>query len=88
MLRRRVVVEFLDGDAAFAEGAVVAALDNAGFRAKPAKERDDGTRQVAFTKTGVGTVYLRTDPSVPENPAHPQAIGSLMLDYPVVAGPE
>lgn len=81
-LRRRVALEFLEGDAAAAQAALTESLKDAGFRAKPGKQRPGGATTLAFAKSGLGILKMVVRPAAPARPAHPDARGEISLDYP------
>ena len=84
--RRRLTLEALEGDVASAQASLADALEKGGFRAKPAKTRSDGGTQIAFTKSGLGTLYMVIKPMDPAKTSHPYAKGEISIDYPVDLG--
>lgn len=79
--RRRVTFEYLSGDAATVFDSLVASMASAGYKAKEKKEKD-GHFGVGFNKKGVGAVLLSVNPKAVPKPAHPDAKGMFVLDFP------
>lgn len=79
--RRRVTLEYLDGDAGSVFDAAFMSLTSAGYVAKKKWEKD-GRFGSGFNKKGVGALLLSVNPKAVPKPAHPDAKGMLVLDYP------
>jgi hypothetical protein len=81
--RRRLTIEFLDGDANAALASFEQSMSAAGFKARPRKDGADGRITTPFAKKGFGTVIATAIPSPGPNPANPAAKGVLSIDYPM-----
>lgn len=80
--RRRVSVEFLDGDAGTALASFEQSMIRAGFTAKPRKDMPNGNVTMAFGKKGFGTVRLVAVSTPGPKPSNPGAKGVISMDYP------
>ena len=80
--RRRVVIEYLEGDAATALTSIAGSLEQAGFAEKSRKDVADGVVSAIFSKKGVGLIYVRITADPGKNPSHPAAKGLAQIGYP------
>ena len=78
--RRRIRLEFLEGDAATVLGQVRAAFASAGFSAGEDAAAGNGATRVNFRKDGYGRVTAVVGPIA--NAVDPRAQGQLILDWP------
>lgn len=81
-LRRRVVLEFLEGDVASALASVDSAMVAAGFNARPRREQPNGNTVIPYVRNGFGNITVVANPSIGDNPSHPAAKGILAFDFP------
>lgn len=79
--RRRVTFEYLSGDAASVFDSIVGSVTGAGYSAKERKEKD-GRLSIGFNKKGIGALLLSVNPNAVPKPAHPDAKGMFVLDFP------
>ena len=86
--RRRVTLEFLEGDVASVQASVEGAMAKAGYRARTLQEREDGSVTRRFIKRkGVGIIVI-ISPKVGDRPANPDAKGLLTYSYPLGPVPQ
>lgn len=80
--RRRVVLEYLDGDA----DAILAAVDKsmivAGFVPRPRKEQPNGNIVIAYAQKAYGSIIVVANASAGDKPSNPAARGTVAFDYP------
>lgn len=85
--RRRVTVEFLEGDVGTALAAFEQSMVTAGFKAGPRNDGADGKITMPFSKKGFGTAHVSAMPTVGPKPSNPDAKGVISIDYPMGAAP-
>ena len=85
--RRRVTLEFLEGDVASVLASVESAMAKAGYKARTLKEREDGSVTRRFVRRGVGIIVI-ISPKVGDRPGNPDAKGVLTYSYSLGPVPE
>lgn len=83
-LRRRVMLEFLEGDSNSVLAQVDKSLTTAGFQARPRIEASkEADVVIPYDKAGYGNVVVYVDSSPGDNPSNPDAKGILSFDFPI-----
>lgn len=77
-LRQRVVLEYLQGDAAGAWRGVEKAMKAAGYRRVGPEPTDF---RATFTKSGMRSLFIDTSGGRPEVPANPKARGTVWISW-------
>lgn len=91
--RRRVVLEFLDGDVDSVLAATEKSMIAAGFTARPRRDQPNGNIIVPYVKRGYGSITVVASATPGDNPSNPGAKGMVAFDFPageaaaVVAAP-
>jgi hypothetical protein len=78
---RRVILEYLEGDAATIGAQAKAALVDAGFRHIDDAETNHGGTRSRFHRNGNGMVVLSVFPDPGATPANPRALGTVMVEF-------
>jgi hypothetical protein len=78
--RRRVTLEFLEGDVDSVLASVEGAMAKAGYKARPVKDHEDGSVVRRFVKRGAG-ITVTVSPKVGDKPANPDAKGVIIYAY-------
>lgn len=87
-LRRRVALEFLEGDADSVRASVEEAMVKAGYKSRPSKTLKNNDIHTPYVKKGVPNIAVMINAEAGESPHHPDAKGVLVYDYPMaVAAP-
>lgn len=84
--RRRVVLEFLDGDIDSTLASVEDAMTAAGFVARPRKDQPNGNIVIPYVRKDYGNITVVANPSAGDNPSNPAAKGTVAFDFPVDDG--
>lgn len=82
-LRRRVVLEFLEGDSDSVRTSVEEALVKAGYESRPSKTLKNNDIHTPYVKKGAPNIAVMINPEVGGKPYHPDAKGMLIYDYPL-----
>lgn len=82
-LRRRVALEFLEGDADSVRVSVEEAMVKAGYESRPSKILKNNDIHTLYIKKGVPNIAVMVNPEAGETPHHPDAKGMLIYDYPL-----
>lgn len=80
--RRRVVLEFLDGDAESTLASVDKSMTTAGFTARPRKDQPNGNIVVPYMKKGFGGITVIASATAGDKPSNPAAKGTITFDLP------
>jgi hypothetical protein len=78
--RRRVTLEFLEGDVDSVLASVEGAMAKAGYKARPVKHREDGSVVRRFVKRGAG-ITVTVSSKIGDKPANPEARGVIIYAY-------
>ena len=79
--RRRVVLEFLDGDVESTLAAADASLVRSGFAARSRRNQPNGNIVVPYARKGTPGITVFGSSTVGPNPSNPAAKGTIALDY-------
>lgn len=81
-VRRRVVLEFLEGDAATTLASVDRSMVAAGFTARPRREQPNGNIIVPYARKDYGSITVVASALPGDNPSNPMAKGTIAFDFP------
>lgn len=82
-LRRRVALEFLEGDADSVRASVEESMVRAGYKSRPSKTLKNNDIHTPYVKKGVPNIAVMINVEAGESPHHPDAKGMLIYDYPL-----
>jgi len=78
--RRRLVLEYLDGDATQVWSKIQLAMGEAGYQLRNKSEADTGKGTFYKNKS---PLFIDTNGKQPADPAHPAAVGTIWVSWPV-----
>ncbi|GAA3931505.1 hypothetical protein [Luteimonas lutimaris] len=81
--RRRVGMEYLEGDQGTTFASVEKSMTAAGFTLRDRKEMDNGNIRAKFAKPRYGTVIVTVTPGMDVKARNPAAVGRIFLSWPV-----
>lgn len=81
-VRRRVVLEFLEGDAATSLASVNQSMVAAGFAARARREQPNGNIIVPYARKDYGSITVVASALPGDNPSNPMAKGTITFDFP------
>jgi hypothetical protein len=79
--RRRLVLEFLGGNATEVWGKIELAMGEAGYKLQ--NQGEAGTGKGTFSKKGKRSIFVDTTGKRPADPAHPDAVGTVWISWSV-----
>ena len=80
--RRRVGLEYLEGDQQSVFESIDGSLVSAGFAERDRSSPQSGNIRVKYAKKGIGTVIVTVTPPGDEKTYHEDGIGRVLLDWP------
>lgn len=80
--RRRVGMEYLEGDQKTIFASIEESLAAAGFTLRDRKEMDNGNIRAKFAKPRYGTVIVTVTPGMDVKARNPAAVGRILLSWP------
>lgn len=81
--RRRIALEFLEGDADSVLASVEQAMLKAGYEARPRRIQPNDNIIAPFVKKGGTSLTVMLNPNAGDKPSNPEAKGVLIYDYPL-----
>lgn len=81
--RRRIGMEYLGSDQEALFGSISKSLEDKGFTMRDRQTRENGNIRAKFGKAKFGTVIVVVTPADGEKHQHPDAVGRVMLDWPI-----
>lgn len=84
--RRRIVLEYLEGDVETALSAADKSIVAAGFTAQKRRAQPNGEIAIPYAKKGHSSILVIAKASPGDKPSNPAAKGTLALDYVLDAG--
>lgn len=85
--RRKVVLEYLEGNQTSTFDSIQRSLDAAGFTLRDRKQMENGNVRTKFDKRGYGTIIVTITADMDVTARNPAALGRVILDMPVARGP-
>jgi hypothetical protein len=79
--RRRVVLEYLDGNATQVWNKIELAMGKAGYQLQ--NQSEAGTGKGTFSKKNKRSIFVDTTGQRPADPAHPDAVGTVWISWSV-----
>lgn len=80
--RRRVVLEFLEGNVDSTLKTVEESMIAAGFTARPRRDQPNGNIIIPYAKRDYGSITVVVNPLAGDNPSNSAALGTVTFDYP------
>lgn len=81
-VRRRVVLEFLEGNVDSTLKTVAESMTAAGFMARPRRDQPNGNIIIPYVRNDYGSITVVVSPLPGDNPSNPAARGTVTFDYP------
>jgi hypothetical protein len=80
--RRRIVLEFLEGNVDSTLKTVEESMITAGFTARPRRDQPNGNIIIPYAKRDYGSITVVVNPLPGDNPSNSAALGTVTFDYP------